>query len=144
MKTTMFRSAGGLLLAGILLSVLPASAGELKPGVEPPNATEGQPTKVHEHALAALRVERDKLAAGKSTLFAVCGVAKQVRDAELRMSTTAPQRMAAHNRHVSVLKELKSETERRVETGVVAPLELKLVTQELEQADNELVRSFFK
>ena len=136
----MHRWATCAVLAGFL-AVIEAPGAEPKANPEPPGSADVDLTRAHKVALAALRAERDKLALGKSTLFNVCEVAKQFRDAELRMSTSAPQRIAAHTRHVALLKELKNETARRVETGVVAPLELKLVTQELQQAEAALLRA---
>src|ERR1044072_4213383 len=66
----------------------------------------------HERALAALRAERRKLEAGKSTLFNVCQVAKDLRTVELQMGTNSTQRLAALQRHVAMLQNLKDETDR--------------------------------
>jgi len=98
-------------------------------------------TSSHERALAAFRAERSKFEAGKSTLFNLCQVAKDLRTVELQMSTSSAQRIASHQRHVTVLQGLKNETDKRIEKGVVAPLDGKLVAQELKEAEADLVRA---
>jgi len=94
-----------------------------------------------ERAVAAFRAEQTKFAAGKSTLFNVCQVAKDLRAVELQASANTAERIAAHKRHVAVVQELKDQTDKRIETGVIAPLDGKLVAQELKEAKAELLRA---
>jgi len=98
-------------------------------------------TSAQQRAIAALRSEQIKLEAGKSTLFNVCQVSKDLRTVELQTSANSEQRIAAHKRHVAALRELKNQTDKRIEAGVVAPLDGKLVTQELKEAEVELLRA---
>lgn len=99
----------------------------------------------HERAIAALRVElrveQTKFAAGKSTLFQVCQVSKNLRTADLQMSANGRQRVAAHQRHVGLIQALKDETDRRIENGVIGPLDGKFIAQELKEAEAELLRA---
>ena len=98
-------------------------------------------TEPVERAVAALRAEQTKLAAGKSTLFNVCRVAKDLRSAELQASANTAQRVAAHKRHVVAIRDLKDQTDKRIEKGVVASLDGKLVAQQLKEAEAELARA---
>lgn len=86
-----------------------------------------------------MRAEQTKHEAGKSTLFNVCQVAKDLRNVEVQTSTNAEQRITAHQRHVSLIRQLKNETDKRIEAGTVAPLEGKLAAQELKEAESELL-----
>jgi hypothetical protein len=99
----------------------------------------------HERSLAALRadlhVEQTKLAAGKSTLFQVCRVAKDLRTVELQTSADSAQRLAAHKRHVELIRALKDETDRRIENGVVGSVDGKFMAQELSEAEADLLRA---
>jgi hypothetical protein len=108
-----------------------------------PAQEEAVPT--HERVLGALRaelrVEQTKLAAGKSTLFQVCSVSKDLRTVELQTSADSAQRMAAHKRHVGLIRALKEETDRRIENGVSSPLDGKFMAQELKEAEAELLRT---
>jgi hypothetical protein len=63
-----------------------------------------------------------------------------LRTVELQTSANSAQRVAAHKRHVAMIRELKAETDQRIEKGVIAPLESKLVAQELKEAEAELLR----
>jgi outer membrane protein TolC len=94
-----------------------------------------------ERAVAALRAEETKLEAGKSTLFNVCQVAKDLRAVELQASANTAERIAAHKRHIAMVRDLKDRTDKRIEKGVVASLEGKLVSQELKEAEAELQRA---
>jgi hypothetical protein len=98
-------------------------------------------TQSVERAVAALRDEQTKLAAGKSTLFNVCQVAKDLRGAELQISPNGEQRIAAHKRHIAVVRDLKDQTDKRIEKGVVTSLDGKLIAQELKEAEAELQRA---
>ena len=98
-------------------------------------------TSAQERAVAALRAERVKFDGGKSSLFNVCKAAKDLRNSELETSANAPQRIAAHKRHVAVLRELKVHTEKGIEKGVLAPLDGKLVAQQFKEAEAELLRA---
>ena len=98
-------------------------------------------TQSVERAVAALHAEQTKLAAGKSTLFNVCQIAKDLRGAELQTSANGEQRIAAHKRHIAVIRDLKEQIDKRIEKGVVASLDGKLVSQELKEAEAELQRA---
>ena len=98
-------------------------------------------TQSYERAVAALNAEQQKYQAGKSTLFNVCQVAKDLRRIELQMSSSSTQRMAAHQRHVVLLQGLKRATDERIGKGLVAPPDGKLVAQELNEAEAELRRA---
>jgi hypothetical protein len=106
-----------------------------------PTPKENVTIPAHELAVTALRSERVKLEVGKSTLFNVCQVAKQLRTVELQTSTNTAQRVAAHKRHVAVIRDLKDQTDKRIEKGLVASVEGKLLAQELKQAEGELLRT---
>jgi outer membrane protein TolC len=94
-----------------------------------------------ERAVAALRAEQTKLDAGKSTLFNVCQVAKELRRAEVQASANRAGRVAAHKRHVAAIRDLKDQTDKRIEKGVVASLDGKLIAQQLKEAEAELARA---
>jgi hypothetical protein len=106
-----------------------------------PAQEETATTPAQERAVAALRAENVKLHAGKSTLYNVCQVSKDLRNVELQMSANVPQRVAAHQRHVALIRQLKDDTDRRVETGIIAPLEGKLAAHLLKEAETELLRA---
>ena len=74
----------------------------------------------------------------------MCQVAKDVRALELQSSANAEQRVAAHKRHVALVRELKDQTEKRIEKGVLGPLESKIVGKELKDAEDELLRAQIK
>jgi hypothetical protein len=94
-----------------------------------------------ERAVAALRSEQTKYAAGRSTLFNVCRVAKDLRTVELQMSASSAQRIAAHKRHVAATRILKDKIDKRIEKGVLAPLEMKIIAEELKEAEAQLKRA---
>ena len=98
-------------------------------------------TEPVERAVAVLRAEQTKLAAGRSTLFNVCQVAKDLHRAELQASANPAQRVAAHKRHVAAIRALKDQTDKRIEKGVVASLDGKLMAQQLKEAETELARA---
>jgi len=64
----------------------------------------------HEEKLRALQAERLKFKAGKSTLFVLHQLAKDVRDLELQISSTSTQRVATLVRYAAVLRELEGDT----------------------------------
>ena len=131
----------GIALALFAVSMVPLCGAEVQSPGRQRTPKEIATTSSHERALAALRAERLKLEAGKSTLFNVCQVARDLRTVELQMGTNSTQRLAAHQRHIAMLQNLKDETDRRIETGVVAPLEGKLVAQQLKEAEADLLRA---
>jgi outer membrane protein TolC len=104
------------------------------------NSSRGKTESVA-RAVAALRAEENKLGAGKSTLFNVCQIAKDLRNAELQASANSAQRIAAHNRYVAVIRDLKDQTDKRIEKGVVASLDGKLIAQQLKEAEEESSRA---
>jgi hypothetical protein len=106
-----------------------------------PAQEETATTPARESALAALRAELTKHNAGKSTLYNVCQVAKDLCSVEVQISANAEQRIAAHQRHVTLIRQLKDETDRRIETGIIAPLEGKLAAHVLKEAETELLRA---
>jgi len=71
----------------------------------------------------------------------VCVVAKDLRTVELRTSANAAQRISAHKRHVAVLRELNDQTDKRIEKRIVAPLDGKLIAEELKEAESQLARA---
>ena len=102
-----------------------------------PAQEENETTRARQRAQAALRAEQSKHAAGKSTLYNVCQVAKDLRNVEVQTSATAEQRIAAYQRYMTFLRQLKDDTDRRIETGTIAPLEGKLAAQLLKEAETE-------
>ena len=106
-----------------------------------PAQEEAATTPARERAFAALRAEQTKHDAGKSTLYNLCQVAKDLRNVEVQTSANAEQRIAAHQRYVTLIRQLKDETDRRIEIGTIAPLEGKLAAQLLKEAETELLRA---
>jgi len=106
-----------------------------------PAQEETETTPARQRALAALLAEDKKYNAGKSTLFDLCRVAKELRTVEVQTSANAAQRIAAHERYVSLIRQLKDQTDRRVESGILAPLDGKLAAQLLKEAEAELLRA---
>lgn len=102
-----------------------------------PAQEENETTRARERARAALRAEDTKYNAGKSTLFDLCRVAKELRNVEVQTSATAEQRIAAHQRYRTFIRQLKDDTDRRIETGTIAPLDGKLAAQLLKEAETE-------
>ena len=70
-------------------------------------------------ATKAFRFERAKLDNGKSSFEMVCQAAQRVLAAELELSTTAEQRVAALARHVALMRQFEQEAAKRVEVGVL-------------------------
>ena len=94
-------------------------------------------TLARQRARAALRAELMKHDEGKSALFNVFQVAKDLRSVE--QGTNQEQRIRAHMRYVALVSELKNETDKGIEKGIIAPLEGKLAAQELKEARIELM-----
>lgn len=132
-------------VSGIVLvfaaSIVPLCAADVQSPDRKPAPKESATTASHGRAVAALKAEEQKLDAGKSTLFNVCQVAKNLRTVDLQISTNSTQRIAAHQRHVALIKRLKDQTDKRIETGTLAPLEGKLIAEELKRAEAELVHA---
>jgi hypothetical protein len=95
----------------------------------------------HEYALAALRAERRKLKAGKSTYYFVHDFASRLRDVELQMSNNATQRIAAFARHASAMRELEEDAVNQVEADTLAAKEADAVRQWRVSADEDLLRA---
>ena len=94
---------------------------------------EGAITEAYEQTLSALRSERRKFKAGKCTLFEVCQVAKDLRDADLGMTSTATQQIAALARYEALLHEL--------EELAVSELDRMMARRSLEDAEADLLRA---
>lgn len=87
----------------------------------------------YEQALAALQSERRKLKAGKSTVFTVYQVAKDLRDTDLQMASTVTQQIAALARYGALLRELKEHA--------VSELDRVMARKLIEDAEADLLRA---
>ena len=91
--------------------------------------TNGKPfitlTESHEQALEALRAERRKLKEGRSTVFQVFGAITQLRDAELQMSSTTEQLIAALARYSALLRYLEEAESGKVTSGPIDEFQLR-------------------
>jgi hypothetical protein len=72
-----------------------------------------------ESATKALRLERAKLDAGKSTTEALYQSAQRVLEAELALNPTTEGRVAALTKHVDVMRQFEEEALKRVERGIL-------------------------
>jgi hypothetical protein len=95
----------------------------------------------HEWALGALRNERRKLRAGKSTWFEVQRLAADLRDVELQMSDSPNQRIASLARYANELRELEEDASSQVKSGTVATVNADEVRQWRIAAETELRHS---
>jgi hypothetical protein len=77
-------------------------------GAKPTNAiSRAKLVGLHEDRLNAMLSARRKLKAGVSTLFEVRELARDLRDVEVRMSSTPVERVAAFARHTSHAREFQ-------------------------------------
>ncbi len=90
-------------------------------------------TELHEERLSALQAERRKLKAGKSQLFDLHQLAKELRDVELSMANTATQRVAALARYSVLVREFEDEAN--------AILDKALTRRWCAEADSVLLRA---
>lgn len=95
----------------------------------------------HEWTLNALRNERRKLRAGKSTWFEVQRLAADLRDVELQMSDSPNQRIASLARYANELRELEEDATSQVKSGTLATANADEVRQWRIAAETELRHS---
>lgn len=88
--------------------------------------------EAHEERLNALRAERLKVRAGKSTLFQVRSIAREVRDVELKMSKTLEQEVATLARYRACALDF--------EEGAMTPIDRRMLSHWREEADSDLNR----
>src|SRR5580765_7928647 len=98
------RTVLGIAVAMFVIPIAPLCGAEIQSPERQPAAKATATTPAYERAVVALSAEQRKLEAGRSTLFNVCQVAKDLRTVELQMSTSSAQRIAAHKRHVAVVQ----------------------------------------
>ena len=83
--------------------------------------------------MRALRAEQLKFKFGKSTLMVLKQLAKEVRDLELQMSSTAAERVAVHVRFGFFARDLENQA--------TTELERVMTRQWREEADSDLLRA---
>ena len=86
--------------------------------------------EAHEAVLGAVQAERTKLKVGKSGFFNVIGLAKDLRNVELRIANGAVERIAVLNRFRSLLLDLEAE--------VKTPLDRKMLDAEKTKVEADL------
>jgi hypothetical protein len=103
MKATV-RLLTGTTIGLIILFIAPAAS---------PQKTTPSPTDSlidhHEAVLDAVQAERARLKSGKSSLFDVIALARDLRDVELRIATRPVERIAAFNRFRSLVRDLEAD-----------------------------------
>jgi len=124
MKATV-RLPIGTTIALIILFIAPAAS----PQKTTPSQTDALIER-HEAVLDTLHAERTNLKLGKSTLFNVIGLAKDLRDVELKIATRPVERIAAFNRFRSLVRDL--------EADVKTPLDRKMLDAEKAKVEADL------
>jgi hypothetical protein len=124
MKATV-RLLVGTTIALIILFIAPAAS----PQKTPPSQTDAL-IDHHEAVLDTMHAERANLKLGKSTLFNVIGLAKDLRDVELKIAARPIERIAAFNRFRSLVRDL--------EADVKTPLDRKMLNWEKAKVEADL------
>jgi hypothetical protein len=92
-------------------------------------------------ATKALRIERDKLASGRTTFQVVCQAAQCLLAAQLDLSATAEERVAALTNQVALMRQLEQEAAKRLEAGILPVGDDEVVRYWRLTAEVELLRA---
>jgi len=110
-------------------------------GPTPDNELQQLLSERRDIATKMLDAEQLKLQAGKSTLETVCQAARLVLDAELELSTTPDNRVAALTKYVALVRQLEQEGEQRVKVGAAGQLDVEALRYWRLTGEIELLRA---
>ena len=124
MKTTRTHLTLGLAIVGFALIGWLVTRSYAAAQAPPGNAAADEELKQllserFDSATKALQIERMKLDSGRSTHEMMYQAARRALEAELELKNTPAARVAALNRHVTLMRQFEREAAKKVEIGVL-------------------------